>query len=181
MEMDLVLKAQEHIRAHEAEIVRRESEIARLRDFIATANALIDQSTFPHSPSIAPAAAVPPDTSRVSISRYSTQTSTTGEILKEAQSILQERQAPMLAAEIYEILVRRGVKIGGKSPKGNLTAKFSTQRDIFHFNRPDGNWSLVEWNIKNETLPDHSGSVSEFTGEPDRSPIETQSRTDVFG
>jgi hypothetical protein len=87
----------------------------------------------------------------------------------------------MLAADIYEILVRRGIKIGGKSPKGNLTAKFSTRRDIFHFNRPDGHWSLIEWGIKNETPPNRSEGVSEFAGEPDRSPIETQAHSGVFG
>ncbi|MER9800073.1 hypothetical protein NKJ36_23540 [Mesorhizobium sp. M0142] len=167
MEQDaLILKAQDRIRYHEA-------EAKRWRDFVATAEALIADEK---PASLARAEPRPFREVSAFDLHYATQSSATGEILKEAQAILEDRKAPMPAAEIYEMLVRRGIKIAGKSPKGNLTAKFSTRRDIFTFDNTNGHWSLTEWGTKNETPPEQSEGVSEFTGEQASSPIETQTR-----
>lgn len=102
-----------------ARIVFCESEIDRLTKFIEMAGGLIE--------SVAPPA------------------SSTAKILQQSEDILARRGSPQSKAAIYEELVMRGIRIPGRMPRGNLTAKFATRKDIFRYDPKTSLWSLVRW------------------------------------
>ncbi|TPM99177.1 hypothetical protein [Mesorhizobium sp. B2-1-3A] len=165
-----------------------ESAIHRLEEWIATGEALLADGTE-SAPAVSPeqSGGEPKTGSIRTINGRSVfvPSSPTAMVIAEAQSVLREAGKPMVAADIFDKLMRRGVKIAGNSPKGNMTAKFSTRRDIFTFEgKETGLWSLTEWGRKapqtNEALPEQSESASKVAGEVDASPIETQARDGVF-
>lgn len=69
----------------------------------------------------------------------------TREIIRMAEELLAETGHPLPAAKIYDTLYMRGMRLKGKNPKGNLTARFSVRRDIFHYDKDTGMWSLQKW------------------------------------
>ena len=84
-------------------------------------------------------------------SRLDFKSSPTSLILTEAEDLLRIEGKPTSASDIYEKLIRRGIKISGQNPKGNLTAKFATKKDIFSYDKDSGLWSLIEWINKTKT------------------------------
>lgn len=102
-----------------------ENEIRLLKEFIATAEELVAWDAQQR-------AALPP-------------TSSTAEILAASEDILARRGTPQRKGAIYEELVARGIRVPGRSPRGNLTAKFATRKDVFRFDHATGLWSLVRW------------------------------------
>jgi hypothetical protein len=86
-----------------------ESEVRRLTRFIREAEDLVGSRPVKHS------------------------ASTTVEILSAAEDILARRAAPQSKGAIYDELVARGIRVPGRSPRGNLTAKFASRKDIFRF------------------------------------------------
>jgi len=94
-------------------IAQHEHEIARLRDLLRVAEELTDSGA----------------------------TTPTKEILAAAADYLAE--TPATAAEIYQDLVRLGIRVPGKSPKGNLTAKFAARKDVFQCDPKTRIWSII--------------------------------------
>ena len=73
--------------------------------------------------------------------------SSTKEIISGSIEVLKRSGKAMSASQIYDNLLAIGVNIAGKKPKANLTAKFSTRRDLLSYNEPSGTWSLTEWTV----------------------------------
>lgn len=119
---DAVKIAQERIAFNESEIVRLTEYIAQVKELM-------------------------PPGGRYPRPRFSTK-----EILSAAEEVLEQFGAPQSNVDIYEALTTRGIQIGGRSPKGNMTAKFATRKDIFRFDKETGLWSLVRWGIKSSEV-----------------------------
>jgi len=98
-----------------------EKEIAKLKTFIAVASELTGNEPRPKR-------------------------SPTPVILDTAEAILAEAGRPMTNQEIYRELVARGVKISGREPVHNMTAKFSLRRETLIFDR-----ELKRWRLKDES------------------------------
>lgn len=137
--VDPVEIARERIRQHQ-------TEIARLNAFIEMAESLMRGS---HSapPSSLTAGPESGELSVVSVPRpYDTgRSSPTKEVLSQAEERFRQLGKPQQASEIYDWLVLHGIAIAGKNPKGNLTAKFATRKDVFSYDKDSGLWSLAEW------------------------------------
>ncbi|NTF23514.1 hypothetical protein G6L37_34655 [Agrobacterium rubi] len=97
-------------------------EIVRLTNFVADARRLMGDLGDPELPK-----------------------STTHEILSASEQILEECGTPQSKGVIYDALVARGINVPGSSPRGNLTAKFASRKDVFRFDRPTRLWSLTKW------------------------------------
>jgi len=159
MANELIQKALERIKFHE-------SEIARLHQFIATAEEIAGGTVTSQSNAIFPtydANGNPSSTetafSGEIITVWSPSSSPTATIIAEAVDVFQSVKKPVPAAFVYDRLVRRGIKIAGKNPRGNLTAKFATRKDIFCYDKDTGLWTLREWH-KNEAFSDLLGESS---------------------
>jgi len=143
MNTDLVEIAEEKIAFYEGEIRRLKvfvelaHSLARERVMLSRAEPVSDdgEDVKPESPEVAHMGEMP----------HSLTPSSTDIILKEAADVLRQKGKPMSASEIFDIITRRGVRIAGKSPKGNLTAKFALKRDTFVLNKETKQWSLAEW------------------------------------
>jgi len=148
-----------------AKISFHEAEATRLKKFVEDARALLSEAgTTPQpQPALSSSSASVPGSGTTITAPSIGSPSPTALVLDESEAILREANRPMLAADIYEKLIRRGVRINGKNPKGNLTAKFSTKRGIFHLNKETKLWSLTEWaNKPRENEPPEGGSESDI-------------------
>ncbi|MBX4946160.1 hypothetical protein HJA96_21945 [Rhizobium binae] len=160
--------ARERIRHHQA-------EIARLTAFLEMAEALLKDAPEYPAPqpnpiggALAPAAepkASPlgmPNPTMPVVYPSSSSPTPTKEVLLQAEELFRQMNKAMPASEVYEWLVRRGIRIAGKNPKGNLTAKFATQKERFAYDKDTGLWSLSEWTKAktNEAPTDQSESAS---------------------
>jgi len=131
-----------------AKIAQYEAEIKRLEQFIEMANSLLEDRTMferykaEQKDNTATAKQIEP-LSGVRI--IASSSSPTELILKEAADVLRQEGKPMLAADIFDKVTRRGVRIAGMNPKGNLTAKFSLKREVFILDKETKLWSLAEW------------------------------------
>jgi len=55
------------------------------------------------------------------------------EIIEASRAVLKaSHPSPMLIGDIYDEITSNGIKIGGKSPKGNLSAKLSQPDDLIY-------------------------------------------------
>ncbi|MBB2751307.1 UNVERIFIED_ORG: hypothetical protein GGI57_001989 [Rhizobium aethiopicum] len=131
-----------------AKIAAYEEEIKRLHQFIQMAQSLLEDRTLfekyksePQNPEVLKV----PSGVITTVGTTGIGSSPTELILKEAEDVLRQESGPMPAALIFERVVRRGVRIAGKNPKGNLTAKFALKRDIFALDKDTKLWSLTEW------------------------------------
>jgi len=148
---DLIEKAR-------AKIVFHEEQIRRLREFISTGEALAADEVRP-IPEARPNFFVEnPNMNR--LLGGAPPTTPTSVVLEEAAAVLRELDRPTPAAEIYERLVRRGVTIAGRSPKGNMTAKFATRKDVFSFHKESQTWSLVELLRRGSRSPNENGEAA---------------------
>jgi hypothetical protein len=162
--------AQERIRYHQA-------EIDRLKAFLEMAEGLLKEvavraprpSSIGDTNAAGPPTTVPAGKSIVvpGVTIYPATHSRsfptpTKEVLLQAEELLRQMAQPMPASEIYDWLVRRGIHIAGKNPKGNLTAKFATQKERFTYDKDTGRWSLSEWTAAktNEAPAEQSESAS---------------------
>jgi hypothetical protein len=124
-----------------AKIAQYRIEIAKLEDFIAMYHTLSgEESVASKEVGDGPDVQEEPRNGRPIFS-------STAEILEASAAILTTKGSAMLAAEIYEKLVADGVRIGGRKPKGNLTAKFSLRKDLFKHDAISGKWSLTSWKV----------------------------------
>jgi hypothetical protein len=141
-------------------IAFHEGEISRLKRFLNEAESiLLDASslTSTATPLTTDAEVKVAPRPRLVLRRDFKPSSSTTEILKQSEDVLQLQGKPMSAGEIYEMVVRRGVRIGGQNPKGNLTAKFATAKDVFVFDKDSGLWSLATWKKNKEAFDDLLG------------------------
>lgn len=134
-----------------AKIAFYEDEIDRLRKFIKTANSLLEERTLydlhKASQNSEQKASLNSkvEWQPVIIHSPTSSSAPTEIILSQAADVLRKNGKPMLAAEIFDGVTRTGIKIGGKNPKGNLTAKFALQRNVFVLDKKTMRWSLAEW------------------------------------
>lgn len=89
----------------------------------------------------------------------------TREVLRLTHELIAQI-GPMTAAEIFDRLIRRGVVIGGKNPKGNLSAKFATDKSLRH-DKDTGKWNRVGQNDKGPAEAGPSSVTGEATTSPD--------------
>jgi hypothetical protein len=106
-------------------------EITRLEQFIATYREFELETDSPSDGEGAGA-----------VDLVSEAPTSTAKVLQEAEDVLRHSSGPMAAADIFNALVRRGIKIVGKNPQGNMTAKFATRRNVFAYDSESGRWSL---------------------------------------
>lgn len=121
-------------------------EANRLADFIQTAEAL-EREVYADQERVEPERLKMPVSIARDIGRRLRESSTTKDILAAAEKVLRENGGPMLAADIYLLILEQGLHIGGQNPKGNLTAKFSTQKDTFVLDKDTRLWSLKQWQV----------------------------------
>lgn len=102
------------------------------------------------------------------------QFSSRDEIVQAARDVLRKiAPRPMLIGDLYDALRDRGIKISGKNPKGNLSAKLAPPDDIVYvknegwYYRPDENGGTAGSSDAN------TGSVSGAPGvlNPNPSPF----------
>ncbi|NOX83883.1 MAG: hypothetical protein GXP06_13055 [Alphaproteobacteria bacterium] len=91
-------------------------------------------------------------------------TTSTPEILHLTHQLLSSH-GPMTAAEIFDRLISRGVSIGGKNPKGNLSAKFATDKTLRH-NKDTGRWNQVGPTDKGSAETEPSSVTGEVRASP---------------
>jgi hypothetical protein len=66
-----------------------------------------------------------------------------GRAVQECIAILRERGHPIQTKELYALIERRGIKLGGKTPIGSLSGCLSRTPGLVA-DRSRG-WSLIEW------------------------------------
>lgn len=143
--------ANDPLRVAQARIAELEGEISKLRQFVEMYEKL---SEGVGRVELAPAPAVSLTKPRALELSYGSvgqtgeaQFSSTKEIISGSVEVLKRNGRAMSASQIYENLLAMGVNIAGKKPKANLTAKFSTRKDLLSYSEPSGTWSLVEWMV----------------------------------
>ncbi|MGD1926528.1 MAG: hypothetical protein ACFB03_20450 [Paracoccaceae bacterium] len=120
-----------HLRLEELE-----KEASEIRTFIRMYTRFSDQGLATMERPLETKSAKPTETTKSLRPQFASQTephrfSTRDEIVEAARKVLREAHPePVLIGDLYETLLRRGVRISGKNPKGNLSAKLAPPDDI---------------------------------------------------
>lgn len=121
------------IKAAQEKLARYRAEVHRLEAFLETAQELTA------GPDKKKAHIAPPRSAKKD-APASGDATPRKEVLQQTHQILLEQRRRLPAAAIYDILIKRGVVIAGKSPKGNLTAKFATDKTL-SYDKDTGLWT----------------------------------------
>lgn len=138
------------IKIAKSKIAFHEQEIVKLRQFLEMAESLLQSEAASGRLTKAEDNAVAKkETATDSLQNISPsgelKASSRSAILKESEDYLRQKGRPVPASEIYDVITRRGIRISGQNPRGNLTAKFATAKDRFLYDKETGHWSLSEW------------------------------------
>jgi hypothetical protein len=120
-------------------------EFMELVQFVQTARRLM---------SGAESAQKPPQERPLSSRRARTKEAET--MINTVQDILEESGTPMKTSEILHTLLERGIKVPGKDPRNNLSARLSYNKDKFESRGSEG------WTVVRRRAPDPPNGVFQF-------------------
>jgi hypothetical protein len=95
------------------------------------------------------------------------QFSSTRQIIDGTVAILQSAGTALAAIEIYHRLLANGITVSGKKPRANMTAKFSTRKDLLRFSEASQKWSLVKWETKDAWIGETGAPTTPDDDEPE--------------
>jgi hypothetical protein len=151
--------AKDPLQVAQQQIAEHRAAIARLEQFVEMYAVLSGESSKVVSPAPVTPATVSVPVQRTMFSDPSSFASTK-EIIGTAVSVLRANRAAMPALEIYEQLIAKGLIIAGNKPRANMTAKFSTRKDLLRYTEATGKWSLVEWETATPWLGTSGGPAT---------------------
>ncbi len=109
----------------------------------------------------------------LNVARPSGDFNTRDEIVNAAREVLKAHAPEAIhISQLYETLVASGIRINGRNPKGNLSAKLAPPPDLVYVK--DRGW--IYRPEKDEALAEQSARASSVTGEAGTSPIESESK-----
>ena len=155
-------------------LAQLEAEARRLRVFIEMYDALPDDDVESADRPSERAENKPPS------QQTESEFSSNEEIIAAVRNILDGETQPMHINFLYKLVTQRGIRVSGRNPKGNLSAKLAPYKDIVYIR--DRGWIIKGPEQNNGTpLSEKLNGAPKVTGEAPTSSVESRSSYRLHG